>query len=200
MPRERSERGPSTDPHRPLQPLTRSTVLAPLAALAAATPLPRTPQSPHVGRVAQLLEGPLADLADALAGDAEQRADLLQGERLGAFLEPVVEREDLRSRGVRWRSKSRSMNSRGAGCRSAPRCRPGRCRPPARRRCWRRGPAARPARRARPRCEIIRRAGADVLDRVVERGGDLLRRWARGPAPGRGSSASWPSSRGPNSG
>src|SRR5581483_3506827 len=56
---------------------------------------PFPPQRLHVGRVAQLLEGALADLADPLPGHPEERADLLQGERLGAFLEPVVEREDL---------------------------------------------------------------------------------------------------------
>src|SRR5688500_3214580 len=56
---------------------------------------PEPPERPHVGAVAQLLEGALADLADALAGDAEQRADLLERQGLGALLETVVEREDL---------------------------------------------------------------------------------------------------------
>src|SRR5512137_2781946 len=49
----------------------------------------------HVRRFPELLERPLADLADALAGDAEQRADLLERERLGALLQSVVERQDL---------------------------------------------------------------------------------------------------------
>src|SRR5215213_2456844 len=48
-----------------------------------------------VRRFAELLERALADLADALAGDPHERADLLEGHRLGAFLEPVVEIEDL---------------------------------------------------------------------------------------------------------
>src|SRR5262245_3531812 len=56
---------------------------------------PVPPQRPHVRAVAQLLEGALADLADPLAGDAEEGADLFEGQGLGAFLEAVVERENL---------------------------------------------------------------------------------------------------------
>src|SRR5439155_11837118 len=37
----------------------------------------------------------LPDLPDALAGDTEQGADLLQRQRLGAFFQTVVERENL---------------------------------------------------------------------------------------------------------
>src|SRR6185312_980726 len=48
-----------------------------------------------VRRLAELFEGALANLADSLAGDTHQGADLLERHRLGAFLEPVVEVEDL---------------------------------------------------------------------------------------------------------
>src|SRR6476659_8204328 len=56
---------------------------------------PEPAQRPHVRAVAELLEGPLADLADALAGDAEEGADLFEGEGLRAFLETVVQGENL---------------------------------------------------------------------------------------------------------
>src|SRR3989441_3019901 len=56
---------------------------------------PKSLQSPAVGRLPQLLERPLADLPDALARDAHQRPDLLEGHRLAAFFETVVEVEDL---------------------------------------------------------------------------------------------------------
>ena len=56
---------------------------------------PMAGQTLHVRRLAQLLEGALADLADALAGDAEQLADLLEGQRLGSFLQPIVQVKDL---------------------------------------------------------------------------------------------------------
>src|SRR5688572_23948282 len=52
-------------------------------------------QALDVRRVAQLLERALPYLADPFAGDAEQRADLLQGQRLGAFLQPVIQGENL---------------------------------------------------------------------------------------------------------
>src|SRR5690606_41248625 len=55
----------------------------------------RTVQHPDVGRLAEFLDGALADLADALAGDAQGLADLLEGEGFGACREAVVEREDL---------------------------------------------------------------------------------------------------------
>src|ERR1051325_10352757 len=45
-------------------------------------------------RIAELVEGPLPDLADPLAGDPEHRPDALEGERLAAFLEAVVEAQD----------------------------------------------------------------------------------------------------------
>src|SRR5215831_5492500 len=48
-----------------------------------------------VWALAQLLERPFADLANPLARHAHQRADLLERHRLRAFLEPVVEIEDL---------------------------------------------------------------------------------------------------------
>src|SRR3569832_919725 len=47
------------------------------------------------GGLAELLEGALADLADALAGDAHEGPDLLERHRLGALVEAVVEGEDL---------------------------------------------------------------------------------------------------------
>src|SRR5215210_1746979 len=56
---------------------------------------PEPPQCPHVRRVPQLLEGALSDLADTLAGDTEELADLLECECLGAFLQAVVQAEDL---------------------------------------------------------------------------------------------------------
>src|SRR5712664_667936 len=48
-----------------------------------------------VGGFPQLLKCPLADLPDALARHAHQRADLLERHRLAAFLEAVIEIEDL---------------------------------------------------------------------------------------------------------
>src|SRR5256712_3159801 len=56
---------------------------------------PKSLQSPPVGRLPQLLERPLSYLPDALARDAHQRPDLLERHRFAAFLEPVVEVEDL---------------------------------------------------------------------------------------------------------
>ena len=73
---------------------------------------PEPPQRSHVRAVAQLLERALADLADALARDAEERADLLERHRLGAFLEPVVEGEDLALARGEVALEERSMNSR----------------------------------------------------------------------------------------
>src|SRR5207245_3899104 len=43
---------------------------------------------------AQLLEGALPDLAHPLSGHAQHRADPFEGERLGAFFETVVQREN----------------------------------------------------------------------------------------------------------
>ena len=59
------------------------------------TPRPHAVQPLHVGGLAQLLEGALADLADPFAGDAEQLADALEGQGVGALFEAVVEVEDL---------------------------------------------------------------------------------------------------------
>src|SRR4029453_14736113 len=56
---------------------------------------PESPERPDIGRVPQLLERALTDLADALAGNAEELADLLEGQGFGPFLEAVVQREDL---------------------------------------------------------------------------------------------------------
>src|SRR5688500_3429770 len=56
---------------------------------------PEAGQRVSIGRLAQLLEGALANLTDPLARDAHERADLFQRHRLGAFLEPVVQVEDL---------------------------------------------------------------------------------------------------------
>src|SRR5215831_17615620 len=58
----------------------------------------RRPESAErfaVRALAQLLERPFADLANPLARHAHERADLLERHRLRAFLEPVVEIEDL---------------------------------------------------------------------------------------------------------
>ena len=57
--------------------------------------LPESGEGPAIRRLAQLLERPLANLANALARDAHQRADLLQRHRLSALIEAVVEEEDL---------------------------------------------------------------------------------------------------------
>src|SRR5882757_10814873 len=56
---------------------------------------PEPLESFPVGRLAQLFECPFADLSNALAGHAHQGADLLERHRLAAFLEAVVEIEDL---------------------------------------------------------------------------------------------------------
>src|SRR3954469_21857881 len=56
---------------------------------------PESPQRPHIGRIAELLEGPFPDLPDTFPGDTEQRADLFQRQRFGALLETVVERKDF---------------------------------------------------------------------------------------------------------
>src|SRR6266404_4102467 len=48
-----------------------------------------------VRRLTQLLECPLADLSDSLAGDAHQRADLLERHRIGALFEAVIKVKDL---------------------------------------------------------------------------------------------------------
>src|SRR5581483_8483974 len=56
---------------------------------------PEPCECPALGRLAQFLEGPLADLADPLAGDAHQRTDLLERHRLGAAVEPVVQVQNL---------------------------------------------------------------------------------------------------------
>src|SRR4026209_487129 len=56
---------------------------------------PEPPEGPHIGGIAKLLEGPLPDLPDALAGDSEQGADLFQGERLGSLFQSGIEGQDL---------------------------------------------------------------------------------------------------------
>src|SRR2546428_266861 len=56
---------------------------------------PESLECPPVGRLPQLLERPLTYLPDALARDSHQRPDLLERHRFAAFLEPVVEVEDL---------------------------------------------------------------------------------------------------------
>src|SRR4026209_1148051 len=56
-------------------------------------PVPRQPL--HVRRLAQLLESAFPDLANAFPGYSQQLAALLQRESLGAFLQPIVEVEDL---------------------------------------------------------------------------------------------------------
>src|SRR6185436_1282668 len=48
-----------------------------------------------VRRFTQLLEGAFPNLADSLAGDAHQGANLLEGHRVGALLETVVEMQNL---------------------------------------------------------------------------------------------------------
>src|SRR5207247_7181604 len=78
---------------------TAAVLLSALSALSAFSALlgcpPKPPQRPHIRRVAQLLEGALADLANALARHAEQLADLLEGQGFRALLEAVVQAEDL---------------------------------------------------------------------------------------------------------
>src|SRR5512147_3114309 len=54
---------------------------------------PHPVEALHVGGLAQLLEGALADLADPFTGDAEQLADALEGEGVGALFEAVIEIE-----------------------------------------------------------------------------------------------------------
>src|SRR5689334_17817598 len=56
---------------------------------------PESGKGASVRRFAELLEGALANLADALAGDAHEGADLLERHRFRAFFEAVVEVEDL---------------------------------------------------------------------------------------------------------
>src|SRR5215213_6087292 len=56
---------------------------------------PESSQSADVRRVPQLLEGSLPDLADAFPGDPEERADLFQGQGLGALFQAVVQRQDF---------------------------------------------------------------------------------------------------------
>src|SRR5262245_8550225 len=57
----------------------------------------RLPESLHaldLVAAPELLERALADLAHPLARDAEQLADALERQRLGAMIEAVIERED----------------------------------------------------------------------------------------------------------
>src|SRR5687768_10433722 len=73
-------------------------VAGPLSSHAAAAESGRRPEAGErkpVRRFTKLLEGALANLPDALARHAHQRADLLQRHRLGTLLQPVVEVEDL---------------------------------------------------------------------------------------------------------
>src|SRR5512141_2429654 len=57
--------------------------------------LPEPRKRGSVGRLTQLLESALADLADALAGHSHQCADLLESHCVGALLETVVQVKDL---------------------------------------------------------------------------------------------------------
>ena len=149
---------------------------------------PQNPrEGPDVRRVAQLLERALADLPDALAGDAHELADLLEGHRLGAFLEAVVQREDLplARRQVTLEDAVDELAHQlavghlldlapsGAGEALAERA-------------GARGRGDRPARRARPRCEVMRRALRTLLGGLVEEPwrspasvGSRLSTWAR---------------------
>src|SRR4051794_4087434 len=57
--------------------------------------LPESGEGAAVGRLPQLLECPLPDLADALARHAHQGSDLLERHGLPALVEPIVEEENL---------------------------------------------------------------------------------------------------------
>src|SRR5579862_7088514 len=57
--------------------------------------LPETGECPSIRRLPKLLEGALADLADALASDTHQSTDALEGHRLRTLVESVVEVENL---------------------------------------------------------------------------------------------------------
>ena len=134
---------------------------------------PKAREPADVGGVPQLLEGALPDLANALPGDAEQRANLLQGERLGTFFQAIVKREDLAlARGEMALEDAVDELALQARRRSSPRSRHRRYPPPARRRCWRRGPAAPPAHRERPRSTSCDEPSG-YFDTVVECDGDL---------------------------
>src|SRR5674476_953216 len=67
---------------------------SPLARLASGG-LPKPGERPSIGRFAQLLEGTLPNLADSLARHTHQRTDLLERHRLAAFVQPIVEEENL---------------------------------------------------------------------------------------------------------
>src|SRR5207249_11372244 len=56
---------------------------------------PDAPQSPSVRRLPQLFECPFPYLPDPFPRDAHQRAVLLERHRLAAFLEAVIEVENL---------------------------------------------------------------------------------------------------------
>src|SRR5690606_17305707 len=57
--------------------------------------LPESGEGPAVGRVAKLLERPLPDLSNPLPCDSHEKADLLERHRLAAFVETIVQGEDL---------------------------------------------------------------------------------------------------------
>src|SRR2546422_4156824 len=56
---------------------------------------PEAPQSPSVGRLPQLFECPFPYLPDPFPRDPHQRPDLLERHRLAAFLEAVIEVQNL---------------------------------------------------------------------------------------------------------
>src|SRR2546422_2031547 len=56
---------------------------------------PEAPQSPSVRRLPQLLECPFPYLPDPFPRDPHQRPDLLERHRLAAFLEAVIEVQNL---------------------------------------------------------------------------------------------------------
>src|SRR5439155_26076962 len=56
---------------------------------------PEAPQSPSVRRLPQLFECPFPYLPDPFPRDAHQRPDFLERHRLAAFLEAVIEVENL---------------------------------------------------------------------------------------------------------
>src|ERR1700674_4982388 len=56
---------------------------------------PETRERRAIRRFTELLERALADLSDALPGHAHQRADLLEGHRVRALLQTVIEVQDL---------------------------------------------------------------------------------------------------------
>src|SRR5260370_7714060 len=56
---------------------------------------PEAFERPAIGRLAQLLERPLANLADPFARDAHQRPDLFERHRFSPLFDPVVQSPTL---------------------------------------------------------------------------------------------------------